>query len=348
MKNICKLAGVSLTYCALTGFTAYGQATAPTATQQQQSFQQNMELQKPIISLYPGTNAPETYQGENSDIGEQHILRLLPRSTLFMASVDSQYLYTDNALLTQHPYVSSTEFVNTLVAAFAPTPYRLGPGRLAPEAGYTGQWYDYGLGGNSKLAGGTPISSIDFNVQSLFGGAKYYLPNNWIAFGQVNYNWFFEQNSTATTPSGQMFYRELVPYTGIEKLIQVGDDAVLGITASADWHQSWQINSVPAHDLQNRADGILSVSFAYQVVPKLVVDPYYNFQYSYYPKDSSGNPVRHDFLNTFGISAAWFFTPNLSLRAFINESAMEVESDNFAPQYHDWNAGVDLAYAIRF
>jgi hypothetical protein len=342
MKNINKLAGILLAFCACAGLSLYAQPSAPMATQQTQNFQQNMELQKPMLSLHPGTNAPEIYQGENADIGEQHILRLLPRSTLFMVSVDSQYLYTDNALLTTHPYVSSTEFVNTLVAAFAPTPYRWGPGRFAPEVGYTGQWYDYGLGGNSKLLTGTPISSIDFNVQEAFAGGKYYLPNNWIAFGQVNYNWFFQQNNSS------MFYRELVPYVGIERLIQVGDDAVLAISAAGDWHESWQLNTVPSHDVQNRADGLVSISFAYQVMRKLVVQPYYSFQYSYYPMDTSGGPVRQDFLNTVGISGAWFFTPDLSLRVFVNDDAKQIESDSFAPQYHNWNAGLDLAYTFRF
>jgi len=349
MKNISKLAGILLTYCVLAGLSAYAQPSAPTATQQAQNFQNNMEMQKPFLTLYPGTNAPETYQGENADIGEQHILRLLPRSTLFMVSLDSEYLYTDNALLTTANPVSSTEFVNTLVAAFAPTPFRMGPGRFAPEFGYTGQWFDYGLGGNSKLSGATPptpIDSIDFNVQSAFGGAKYYLPDNWILYGQVNYNWYFQQNSTASSPSGRMFYRELVPDLEVERLIQVTHRAVLGLTAAGDWHESWQIND--PHDLQNRADGLLSVFLTYQVTPKLIVQPYYRFQYSYYPKDSSGGPVRQDLLNSFGGSVTWFFTPNLSFRVFANDDIEHVRSDSFAPDYHDWNVGADLAYVFRF
>ncbi len=352
MKNTNKLAGILLACCVLAGLSAYGQATAPVATQQAQNLQQNMELQKPLLSLRPGTNAPEIYQGENSDIGEQHILRVLPRSTLFLVAADSQYLYTDNALLTQHPYVSSTEFVNTLVAAFAPSAYRIGPGRLAPQAGFMSQWYNYGLGGNSKLAGGLPIDTIDFDVQSVFVGGKYYLPGNWIAFGQVNYNWFFEQNSSPTAPSGQMFYRELVPDIGIERLMQVGDDAVFAITAAGDWHQSWQINSSPLtqqfHDAQNRADGILSASFAWQVIPKLVVEPYYSLQYSYYTKNSSGQNGREDFLNSFGVTTSWFFTPTFSLRVFMDDDAKQIIHDNLAPEYHAFNLGADLAYSIRF
>src|SRR5580698_4160201 len=85
------------------------QPAASTAVQQQQNFQQTMELQKPLLPLRPGTNAPETYQGENADIGPQHVLRLVPQRTFFMVRLDSQYLYTDNVLLTQAPKVPGTE-----------------------------------------------------------------------------------------------------------------------------------------------------------------------------------------------------------------------------------------------
>ena len=144
MKIMTKFVGVLIITCILAAQSLHAQTTAATATQQQQNFQQSMESQKPLISLRPGTNAPEIYQGENTDIGEQHILRVLPRRTLFLLSLDSQYLYINNALLTQHPYVGTTEFVNTIVAAVAPTPFRFGPGRFAPEIGYTGQMvYEY-------------------------------------------------------------------------------------------------------------------------------------------------------------------------------------------------------------
>ena len=75
--------------------------------------------------------------------------------------MDSQYLYTDNAMLTRRPVRSSTELVNTIRAAFAPTPYKMGNGRFAPSIGYLSQWYDYGLGGDD-------LSVMDFNVQTAF------------------------------------------------------------------------------------------------------------------------------------------------------------------------------------
>src|ERR1700684_1358203 len=87
--KILKYAGTLTAVFAVLSVThLQAQPTVPMATQQAQNFQQNMEMQKPLINLRAGTNAPEIYQGENADIGEQHILRVLPRSTLFLLSVD--------------------------------------------------------------------------------------------------------------------------------------------------------------------------------------------------------------------------------------------------------------------
>ncbi len=98
--NMFRTLGWALLSCILLPVVSIrAQPSTPTAIQQQQNFQQRSELQKPLISLRPGTNAPEIYQGENADIGPQHIMRLLPQRTYFMVRADSQYLYTDNALL---------------------------------------------------------------------------------------------------------------------------------------------------------------------------------------------------------------------------------------------------------
>src|ERR1035441_10562474 len=90
MKMTNKLTKLLLGCVVMSAGSLLAQPTAPTAIQQQQNFQQNMEQRQPLISLKPGTNAPEIYQGENADVGPQHILRLLPQRTYFMVQADSQ------------------------------------------------------------------------------------------------------------------------------------------------------------------------------------------------------------------------------------------------------------------
>src|SRR5581483_9538675 len=106
--SIATLAGI---LCAL---SLQAQPSASTAVQQQQSIPQAMP------NLMPGTNAPELYSDEDADVGPQHILSLSPRRTMFEVSADSEYLWTDNALLQPNGGVESTIFVNTISAAYVP------------------------------------------------------------------------------------------------------------------------------------------------------------------------------------------------------------------------------------
>ena len=338
MKATKKLTGL-LSLSVTLAFSLWAQPSAPTATQQQQNFQQNMEQQQPLISLRPGTNAPELYQGENADVGPQHVLRLRPKRTYFLVRADSQYLYTDNVLLTQHPTTPGTEFVNTIQAEFAPSPYKMGPGRVSPGIGYLSQWYNYGLGGNSQMAGGVPLNNIDFNVQTIFASAKYQFPLNWTAFGEFDYNRFLNQHNY------DEFYHEFVPSLGVQRLYGVTDNSLLAVTLQGDYHKSWTVN--PPSDSQDREDGIFSVSFSYQFEQHFVVQPYYRFQYTHYQFNTMHTSDRNDYLNSFGFSAYYYLTSNLSLRAFINDDIKE-SGDSLAQKYHDYNFGLDLAWGIRF
>src|SRR6185369_930813 len=163
MRTIKILAGVFLYSLLLVGI-GKAQPTAGTATEQQQGAQRVMDQQQTMNALRTGTNAPEIYEGENADIGPQHVLRLVPRRTYFEVRADSEYLYSDNPLLTKQFFRRpGTIFVNTLNVAFAPPAYRLGEGRLSPTIGVQSQWYNFGLGGPSLKA-----FDLDFEAQTAF------------------------------------------------------------------------------------------------------------------------------------------------------------------------------------
>ena len=90
MKMNRTLATLSLSLIILSAVSLRAQPAASTAVQQVQNFQQNMEQQKPMLGLKAGTNAPEVYSGENSDIGEQHNLKVIPRPTMWEVVADSR------------------------------------------------------------------------------------------------------------------------------------------------------------------------------------------------------------------------------------------------------------------
>ena len=362
MKTIKILAGISLSCVVLSAVSLRAQPAVENALQQQANFQRNMEQEKPLLGLKAGTNAPETYPGENSDIGAQHIMRIIPHRTYWEFRADSEYLYTDNAQLTQNGKVESTEFVNSISAAFAPSPYKLGYGRFSPSVGFMSQWYNYGLGGNQTIPGNLPISTMDFNVQTAFARAQYLMQDSWTLFGEFDYTRLLDQNSPPGAYRYQEFYQDYTSLLGVQKVYSVSDKSVLAASLQADYHDSW--TATTPNDAQNRIDGTFSLSYSYAFKPSFVVQPYYRFQYTRYNYNSSQNgvthaPIRNDYLNSVGFSAAYYYnpqwgpiTPNFSLRAFINYDAKS--SDDIQPQlggaqrYHDYTVGLDLACTLRF
>ena len=309
------------------------QPSASTATQQQQNFQQTMQLQKPLLSLRAGTNAPQIYQGENSDIGPQHILRLVPVRTYFMVRLDSQYLYTDNVLLTQAPKIPGTEWVNTAQIAYAPTAYRIGPGRASPSVGYLSQWFNYEMGNHDNGA-------IDFNVQTVYASLKYQFPGDWTLFAEFDYNRFLNQFNYAN------FYYEYVPSAGAQRLYQISDTMLLAVGLETDYHSSWTAPPQPS-DSQDRADGLFTMSFAWQMSRHFVAQPYYRFQYTYYRFNTLHNSFRDDYLNSVGLSVICNLTPSLSLRVFASKD-IDITDDPLAQNYRDYNVGADLSWSIQF
>ena len=333
MKMTKTLAALSLSFIVLSTVSLRAQ-NAGTAVQQMQTIQKNMEQQQPLVSLKAGTNAPEIYSGENEDIGPQHILRIMPRRNLFEVSVDTEYLYTDNALLSTKPITAASVWVNTITAAFAPTPFKWGPGRFAPSAGFYSQWYNYW-----KANSGPSLGNIDFNVQDLYLRAAYLFPNNWQVFGQFDYDRLVSQHNY------NEFYHEFVPKFGVQYLYQVKDNMLVSAVLATEYHATWQSNT--PNDAQDHLDEGLNLSLSYQITPKFVAQPYYRLQYSYYQFNAAHNADRNDLLNSVGLSLGYYFTPSFSLRTFVNYDA-RITDDNGTPSYRDYSVGLDLTYTFRF
>jgi hypothetical protein len=305
----------------------------PAAIQQLQNDQINRQLQAPPPALGMGTNAPELYPGENMDVGPQRILRLTPRHKYFDAIFDSQFFYSDNANYSQQPNeVGSAVFVNTVQGTFTPPVFTLGPGKGAVALGFAGQWYNYG---NNQL------ENLDFNADTLYLSSKYTLGkwqfglgvNGTILFNQLNYN---------------ETYRELLPNLGVQRVIPLNDRMFFALGDLVDYH----VTEVPStlgrvSDINDRFDDIASVTFTWQLNKHFVVQPFYRFQYSYYLHNTLDTSDRNDYLQSFGLSAAYYFNSNLSARVFYNYNRRQ-SSDQLAPPYLEMNGGIGLTLDLKF
>jgi hypothetical protein len=300
----------------------------PAAIEQLQNEQVNRQLQVPPPSLAAGTNA-----GESADVGPQKILRLNPRPRYFDILLDSEVFYSDNAnFAPSSAAVGSVVFVNTAEATFEPPVFALGSGKGAVAIGVASQWYNYG---NNQL------ENLDFNAETVFVSGKYTL-NDWQIGVGVNGTRLVNQENYNET------YRELMPNLGIQRVIPINKKMFFAVGDLVDYHFT-EAPSVLGSlvDINNRLDNIASITFTWQALPHLLLQPYYRFQYSYYQHDSTGTTDRSDYLQSFGLTAAYYFNDKISLRLFYNYNRKQT-SDPFTPAYREMNGGAGLTLDIKF
>jgi hypothetical protein len=305
----------------------------PAAVQQLQNNQVSRELQGLPPGLAASTNVPDLYTGESTDVGPQRILRLAPRRTWFDVLLDSQCFYSDNANYAgSGNAIGSAVFVNTVQAAFAPPSIDIGRGRGLASIGVSSQWYNYA---NSR------IQALDFDAQTIFANTRY-LVDNWQFAAGVNLTRLVNQGDYDET------YREALPTLGVQRVIPLNDRMFFSVADLVDYH----FTQVPAvldnrRDINDRLDNILSFTFTWQATRHLVFQPYYRFQYSYFQHNALATSDRNDWMQSAGILAAYYFNPNISLRAFYNYNNRQTD-DHFTPDYSEMNGGLGATLDIKF
>jgi hypothetical protein len=90
----------------------------------------------------------------------------------------------------------------------------------------------------------------------------------------------------------------------------------------------------------------VAVTLDWQVAPKVILRPFYRFQYSYYPNYYTDHS-RTDYLNTVGFSANYNFNAWSSIRIFIDYEVLNTNSQ-IVPGYHKLDAGGGVAAEFKF
>jgi hypothetical protein len=303
----------------------------PAAVQQLQNTQQQLQFSQ--FNLPVGTNAPELYPGENEDVGPQIVLRVNPRPKYFDVMLDSQLFYSDNANFAEYPNnIGSWVFVNTAQAAFEPPPMPAGPGKIAPAAGFSSQWYNYE---NDRM------SMLDFNAQTFFLNGRY-LVGKWQAGLGANYTRLLSQSSYNQT------YREFLPALSVQRAFPIGDKMLFIVGDLVDYH----FTKVPQilgsrTDINNHFDNILFLTFDWQLTRHLLVQPSYRFQYSNYGHNTLLTSDRNDYLDTLGITVLYSFNQSVAARVFFNYNTKQSD-DALTPSYNELNGGLGAALDVRF
>ncbi|MBA4148302.1 MAG: hypothetical protein H0X66_09315 [Verrucomicrobia bacterium] len=321
--------------CLVLSFCATASAQSP-RIQQSEQFQRRQEITAPAMRLEPGQTVPELYPGESEDVGPQHLLQLKARPTQFEVLVDSQFYWSDNVNYAgSNAERESTVFVNTFQAAYAPRGLTLNGREVLPRIGLRSQWYNYGLdGGNDSFLG-----SLDFEAHTLFAEGRYYLAQNWQAYLGVEASMLFDQGDY-----GDDFYSEIAPYWGVQWFWPIGENKLVSAGYRGFYHFSDTETFFTPSNVNDRTDHSLTFSYAHEILPKLVLQPFYRFQYTYYTEVNK----RHDLLHELGLALGYRFNNCASVRTFVGYQIKDASSKSFLPDYEKLDAGIGATLVFRF
>ena len=315
------------------------------ANQQLDAVQQQRQLTG-ADQAYATNTVPALVPDEMTDVGPQSVLKLKPRRQLLEASADLQYFYTDNALFTEHDRKGSDVLVGTVEAALDPTPYALGNGYFSPRLGFQQQWYNYGLADqasfqtydyNTHTLAAKPLGALDFNAQTIFMDAAWRW-RNWIFTAGTDYRRLMDSTEYS------QFYSELVPRWSAERLITLGENTSLALSYQGTYRVTDTSQTAPGLDSSgyNRTDQSLMAAGAWKLCPRLILQPYYRFEFSHYT-----GIHRDDALNSCGLVLVCPLSRQVSVRAFVSYDHLNTDGA-YAQSYDNLSAGGGLNLTVTY
>lgn len=314
-------------------------AVAQPISQNQQGVQA-VEQQQRLLQYESGRQAPELYSGESEDIGPQRLLKLTPRHRYFEALVDSQYFFTSNVQLSENGD-SSTIFVNTVEPIFTTPDYKLWNKDFRTQVGVRAQWYNFGLDGSNNGFG-----KFDFHAQVAYAYESFVPAENWrVSLG-------VEATRLLTQPDYDEFYKEVAPSWAVSRQFKLDQTRVFdvgyqGYYRFSETHNALGVSipglSLGADDVNNRFEQLLTLAYSQAITAKLIVTPFYQFQYNYYTE-----APRNDFLNTIGAFVTYNFCPHASVRTFLNWQDRISDRPAAAPEYDKFDVGIGATLDIKF
>ena len=96
-------------------------------------------------------------------------------------------------------------------------------------------------------------------------------------------------------------------------------------------------------NMNDRTDHTLIFSYSQAIVPKLIVQPFYRFQYTHFTTVS-----RNDYLNTVGVFLNYNICKNASVRTFATYERRDTDNLALASDYNKFDAGLGLTLNIKF
>lgn len=367
--RILSLGILSVAGCGLVPASALAQAPqSPQATQniirQMESTQRDLAAREQQTSAQAqqqqkDDEVPETYPGENADLGPQMLLKQKApqRKPLFEFSSDTMFTWTSNALGTPSSQGNARQDTGTVAETFslaiAPEPISLDAGKLALRAGYRHLFYIYDISDNRA-----PLNSQNFQMSTLFLGANLSFKENWNASLGLDYNRLlfskrlWSLGSRPLDPSNwSEGYAEFKPNWSLSRNIGLAEKLNLSLSYSGAYHFSSTDPTIgDDKDYSRIGDNIengLSASLIWAPLEKLLLIPSYRFTYYNYTHGQRGGDRRQDRTMSPNLTAMYAISQRTSVRlSFGSDFRHSSQAMNSGVRKYDM--GVGLSLALKF
>lgn len=350
--------------------TAQGQvsqnpaAASDQAVRQAESVRAQQELQKQAKdqqskSAPAEDEPPETYPGENADLGPQKLLKQKKKKPLFDFSSDTMLTWTSNAMSQATGPSEARVLAETMSLAFAPEPLDIGIGKLGVRGGYRHLFYIY------DAFGGCSLNASNFEMSTLFLGGNLSFLEKWNAslgmdYGRVmmlpgpapkkwSYEYVFDPSKW------QEGFVDWSPNWALMRSVSFNDKLNLILSYSGAYHFT-EASQIP--ELQNRTnsndklDSTLMASLMWSLTSKWMLQPSMRLTHSLYtqPTNAVGDlPKVHRRDRTLGpsLSVMWSPTPRVSCRASVG-GEFRNSNDPLTQNYSKFEASIGLSAALKF
>jgi hypothetical protein len=298
---------------------------------------------------------PETYPGENADLGPQMLLKQKApqRKPLFEFSNDTMFSWTSNALGIPHRRGNERQDTGTVAEtvslAIAPEPISLSAGKLALRAGYRHFLFMYNASDNRA-----PLNAQNFQMSTLFIGANLTFKENWNAsFGLDHNRLMFSKrpwslgNRPFDPSNWSEGYTEFKPNWSLSRNIGLAEKLNLSVSYNGAYHFS-HTDSQGTVDSSNVGDNIengISASLIWAPVEKLLLIPSYRFTYYNYTRAQILGGRRQDRTMSPNITAMYVLSQRASIRVSAgSDFRHSSQPDNSGVRKYDLGVGVSLSF----
>jgi outer membrane receptor protein involved in Fe transport len=304
-------------------------------------------------------DVPETYPGENADLGPQMLLKQKgpQRKPLFEFSTDTMFTWTSNALgdpkVKGNARQDTGAVAQTFSLALAPEPIALAGGKLSLRTGYRHLFYMYDVSNKSA-----PLNGNNFEMSTLFVGANFNFKENWNAGLGLDYNRLLFQKrpwdlaQRPLDPSNwSEGYVEYNPNWSLSRNIGLAEKLNLSVSYTGGYHFSRTDTSpLDTNDYSKSGDKLengVSLSLIWVPLEKLLLIPSIRFTHYAYTQGQRLEGHRQDRALSPGLTVMYSLTPRISLRFSVSsEFRHSTAPENSGIRKLD--AGGGVSFSVKF